>query len=91
MSFTPSHFYPSPSSSPLPFSSNESFFSHHFLLFLTVLYSKEGDEFIASRDCVLASGTIRAMLTGPGNILIRRTTCRSIISLNDGGDDDVSD
>jgi len=30
------------------------------------LISKEGDEFIVDRDCVMASGTIRAMLTGPG-------------------------
>jgi len=31
------------------------------------LISKEGDEFIISRQAAMASGTIRAMLTGPGN------------------------
>jgi len=30
------------------------------------LVSKEGHEFVVSRDVVLSSGTIRAMLTGPG-------------------------
>ncbi len=31
------------------------------------LISKEGHEFIASRECCMASGTIRTLLTGPGN------------------------
>lgn len=33
---------------------------------LVKLISSEGHEFIISRDCAMASGTIRAMLTGPG-------------------------
>jgi hypothetical protein len=33
---------------------------------LVKLISAEGHEFIIARDCALASGTIRAMLTGPG-------------------------
>ena len=31
---------------------------------LVKLVSKEGSEFIISRECAMASGTIRAMLTG---------------------------
>mmetsp|Transcript_29990 Transcript_29990/g.41864 ORF Transcript_29990/g.41864 Transcript_29990/m.41864 type:complete len:116 (-) Transcript_29990:328-675(-) len=30
------------------------------------LISKEGHEFVASKECCLASGTIRTLLTGPG-------------------------
>lgn len=33
---------------------------------LVKLVSAEGHEFIISRECAMASGTIRAMLTGPG-------------------------
>ena len=33
---------------------------------LVKLISKEGHEFIIDRECALCSGTIRAMLTGPG-------------------------
>ncbi len=33
---------------------------------LVKLISKEGHEFIVDRDAVLASGTIRTLLTGPG-------------------------
>lgn len=39
----------------------------HLINALTVTHcSAEGDEFIVSRECVMCSGTIRALLTGPG-------------------------
>jgi len=33
---------------------------------LVKLISKEGHEFICAKECVMASGTIRTILTGPG-------------------------